>query len=373
MPRYASYLLTGMAERGHRTELWQPQPGVYNWPVPQGLKKWLGYIDQYVVFPQEVKQRIRRLPKDTLFVLTDHALGPYVPLIANRPHVIHCHDFLAQQSALGELPENPTSWTGQHYQAYIRRGFSQGKNFISISDATQHDLHRVLGRKPPMSEIVYNGLVTGFTPAEDVTKARIELQHELPINVSDGFLLHVGGNQWYKNRSGIIQLYTAWRASSNRQLPLLLAGSAPSEELLALHKQSPVRDSIYFLTGASDGLVKKLYQAASMLLFPSLAEGFGWPIIEAMASGCPVVTTNASPMTEVAGGAAFLIPRLQNGHNAQAWAVDAAAIVDQIIRLSPAERHMVVASGLLNAQRFNAATHLDRIEQFYKTVVVNSV
>lgn len=372
MPRYSNYLLTGMAERGHKTELWQPQPRIYNWSAPRRLKKWLGYVDQYVIFPQEVKQRISRLPEDTLFVLADNALGPYTPLVTNRPHVIHCCDFLAQRSALGELPENPTSWTGQRYQAYIRRGYSQGQNFISISSATQRDLHRLLRKEPLISEVVYLGLLDAFTPIEDISTLRQELQRDLSIDLSNGFLLHVGGNQWYKNRVGVIHLYNAWRASSALQLPLLLAGWAPSEGLQNSYDQSPVRDGIHFLINASDALVKKLYQAASMLLFPSLAEGFGWPVIEAMASGCPVVTTDAPPMTEVAGGAAFLIPRLPNGHDAQAWATDAAGVINQILHLSPIERRTVIASGLLNVQRFNPRVHLDRIEQLYKIIVSNS-
>ena len=373
MQRYTSYLLNGMAKRGHATELWQPQSRAYNWSVPHGLKKWLGYVDQYLVFPYEIKQRIKRLPDDTLFVLIDHALGPYTPLIASRPYIIHCHDFLAQRSALGKIPENPTSWTGRQYQAFIRRGFSRGHNFISISAATQYDLHRMLEREPAISKIVYNGLVDAFAPATDIPKQRRELQQELSINLSDGFLLHVGGNPWYKNREGIIRIYSTWRASSIRQLPLLLAGEAPSESLLAAYRQSDVKENIHFLTGATDTLVKKLYQSASLLLFPSLAEGFGWPIIEAMASGCPVITTDEAPMTEVGGQAAFRIPRLTNEGNVGDWTANAAGVIDQVLGLSTIERDAVVAAGLLNAQRFDSAVHLDRIEQIYQTILNNRI
>jgi hypothetical protein len=162
MPRYANWLKNGMVNRGHTTEFWEPQPMAYHWPVPQLLKKWMGYIDQYIIFPRKVRSKIKQLPDDFLFVLTDHALGPWVPLVTNRPHVIHCHDFLAQRSSLGEISENPTTWTGRHYQTFIRRGYSKGKNFISISKATQNDLHRLLKRKPLLSEIVYNGLLDEF-------------------------------------------------------------------------------------------------------------------------------------------------------------------------------------------------------------------
>ena len=130
MPRFASLLSTGMQKLGHEIELWFPKPVFYSLPAPGFIKKWLGYIDQYVVFPLKVKQKIKKEAADTLFVFTDQALGPWVPLVKHRPHVIHCHDFLAQRSALGEILENPTGLTGKLYQKFIFRGYSQGENFI---------------------------------------------------------------------------------------------------------------------------------------------------------------------------------------------------------------------------------------------------
>lgn len=369
MPRYANYLMNGMQARGHTVELWSPEAHIYNWSAPANAKKWLGYADQYLVFPQTIKQRMKRLPKDTLFVLTDHALGPYAPLVADRPHVVHCHDFMAQRSALGELPENPTSWTGRHYQQFIRDGYTKGRHFISISAATQIDLHRFLGRTPLLSEIVYNGLLTTYTPNLDLIQARYKLQRELSIDLSDGFLLHVGGNQWYKNRLGVVKLYEAWRAGSSDDLPLLLAGQAPTQALYTYCSQSSVSRDIHFLTNVSDTLIGRLYQTATLLLFPSLAEGFGWPIVEAMASGCLVITTGAAPMTEVAGDAAFLIPRQTHDQHADHWASSAAHQIDHIVGLTASERETAIAAGLLNVQRFNPDRQLDKIERFYERVV----
>jgi len=86
------------------------------------------------------------------------ALGPWVPVVRDRPHVVHVHDLLALRSALGEIPENPTSITGRIYQRYIRRGFQKARHFVSISRKTQADLHRVGGVSAITSEVVYNGL-----------------------------------------------------------------------------------------------------------------------------------------------------------------------------------------------------------------------
>ncbi len=371
MPRFAQMLADGMAARGHTVATWAPEAAFSRLPAPGPLRKWLGYLDQYAAFPAQVRRRLRACPPDTLFVFTDHALGPWVPLVAGRPHAVHCHDFLAQRSALGEIPENPTGWTGRRYQALIRRGYAQGRNFISVSHSTEADLRRFLPAPPVRSSVVYNGLSQAFGP-QDPAAARVRLAGQTGLPLADGYLLHVGGNQWYKNRQGVLELYNAWRALSKHTWPLLFIGQAPDAGLTAAHAASPYRADVHFLTQADDELVRRAYAGAQAFLFPSLAEGFGWPIAEAMASGCPVVTTAEAPMTEVAGTAGFLVPRRPaTAGPAAAWAAEAARTVEHIATLAPAARAQAVAAGLANARRFEAAHALDQIEALYQDIVRN--
>ncbi|MBC3788549.1 glycosyltransferase family 4 protein [Spirosoma utsteinense] len=368
MQRFARMLTEGMKQRGHTVELWSPQARVLQLPSLPVMRKWLAYIDQYIVFPCEVRARLKNCSSDTLFVLTDNALGPYLPIVANRPHVIHCHDFLAQRSALGEIPENPTSWTGRNYQAYIRRGYSKGKRFIPISQKTKDDLSRMLPAPPLTWEVVYNGLNQPFTPS-DPGAARTVLSKKFGIDLSAGYLLHVGGNIWYKNRLGVLEIYEAWRSTDQQNLPLLMIGEAPDAPLLTKQAASTFKADIHFLSGVDDEYVRLAYVGASVFLFPSLAEGFGWPIAEAMASGCPVITTNEAPMTEVAGKAGFLIPRRPNNPaSVNDWANEAARVVKTILNLSPEKHKMVVACGLENSERFNPEKTLDRFEQLYQKI-----
>lgn len=368
MPRFAAMLGDGMSERGHQVAYWSPKARFCALPVPGSIKKWMGYLDQYVVFPMEVRLRMLRCSTDTLFVFTDHALGPWIPLVANRPHAIHCHDFLAQRSALGEIEQNKTGWSGRKYQEYIFNGYSKGRNFISVSEKTRQDLEHFLPAKPQRSDMVYNGLNQSFVPVE-IEQARRALSEGTGMNFSDGYILHVGGNQWYKNRRGVIEIYTAWRSSTASQaLPLLLVGYKPDAALLELYESSPFKKDIYLLTGLNDELVRMAYAGASVFLFPSLAEGFGWPVAEAMASGSPVITTNAVPMTEVAGDAAVLIP-VRTTENAAAWAKDGAVAIDQILQETAEQKQARVDKGLQNAKRFDAKNALDEIEKIYQEIV----
>lgn len=368
MPRFAGMLAKGMEARGHSIEMWSPEPDFFKIPGPGAFKKWMGYLDQYVVFPAQVKKRMKQLPPDTLFIFTDQALGPWVPLVAHRHHVIHCHDFLAQRSALGEIPQNKVQWTGKKYQQYIRDGYRKGKNFISGSYKTREDLHRFLTAKPVRSEVIHNGLNQKFSPA-NVSRARALMSEKTKIDLSDGYLLHIGGNQWYKNRIGVLELYDAWRSNTTMKQPLLMIGAQPNAELLTTKHRSSFKDDIHFLTGIDDEYIRIAYNGASLFLFPSLAEGFGWPIAEAMASGSLTLTTNEAPMSEVAGDAGFLIGRRPYGTTALDWSREGAVTIDKVMRMSDDERARAVQASLVNAERFDTDNALNKIEEIYKDIL----
>lgn len=368
MPRFADLLANGMKEKGHMVESWTPKAFFYRAPVPGTLKKWMGYIDQYILFPAQVKARLRKYPTNTLFVFTDHALGPWVPLVAKKPHVIHCHDFLAQQSALGQITENVVSKTGKLYQKFIYNGYSQAKNFISVSEKTRDDLHEILGYVPRLSEVVYNGLSQQFIPDDATTE--ILINKEDNINTSNGYILHIGGNQWYKNRVGVIEIYNSWRKKYNKGMPLIMIGVKPNEKIIAEYNNSPVKNDIYLLNGKSDVYVRNAYAHATVFLFPSLAEGFGWPIAEAMASGCPVITTNEAPMTEVAGDVAFFInKRPPDVENVAEWANNCADVLNKAVTLSDTERQKIIDRGIENSKRFKTDLMLERVEAIYSNLV----
>jgi len=108
MPKYATMIAEGMRARGHSVDIWTAREKMFKLPFPGRFKKWLGYIDQFVFFPSEVKKNTKKCSEDTLFVFADHALGPWIPLVSKRPHAVHCHDFMAQRSAVGNIIENKT-------------------------------------------------------------------------------------------------------------------------------------------------------------------------------------------------------------------------------------------------------------------------
>jgi len=146
-------------------------------------------------------------------------------------------------------------------------------------------------------------------------------------------------------------------------LPLVMIGAHPTESLTALAKNLPEWAKVYFVSGVSDEQVCASYSLARLFLFPSLEEGFGWPIAEAMACGCPVVTTNKAPMTEVGGDAAYYIDR-RTPENVTEWAEQSAR---RLLELLADEGCMNAhsANGIERVREFDVQATLDAYEKIY--------
>ncbi|TAK94143.1 MAG: glycosyltransferase family 1 protein [Aquabacterium sp.] len=376
MPRFARMIGEAMKERGHQVEYWAPQGRVHKLLSETrlasltSLAKWAGYIDQYILFPIEVKLRLLpRRQANTLYVFCDQALGPWVPLVAQHPHVVHAHDLLALRSALGLIAENPTSFTGQLYQRYIRRGFRQAKRFISVSKRTTRDLAQFGGVAAHASEVVYNGLNQAYQPMS--TQAAIDTLRQAGIPADErGHLLHIGGGQWYKNTAGVIRLYAHYAAQHPNPLPLLMVSPSPqSVDVQDALATVPAQGSVSFKQGLGNEAIQAAYSLAQLFLFPSLAEGFGWPIIEAQACGCPVLTTDDAPMNEIGGPAARYLPLLQASMNIDQWAQSGATIIDEMINTQVAKDPDLIKQRIEWASQFTQERAIEAYERIYQSIV----
>ncbi|TWU59559.1 D-inositol 3-phosphate glycosyltransferase [Crateriforma conspicua] len=368
MPRFAEMICDGMRARGHTVSTLTAPAVVSRLPSPSpGVRKWLRYFDQFALFPRRIAKKLNAYPGDTLFVFTDQALGMWVPHFKHRPHVIHCHDLLALRSALGEFPQNRTSATGKRYQALIRQGFSTGENFICVSNKTREDLLSVIGKAPSSAKVVYNGLNGDFRQIAPEEVSRRLAEHLRPAD-QQGFLLHIGGNQWYKNRAGVVKLYQRWCEITDAPLPLWMVGVAPNDTLKKSASGVPANGEVRFLTDLSDEQVVAAYNKARLFLFPSLEEGFGWPIAEAMACGTPVLTTDAAPMNEVGGDAAIYLSRLTSGQE-DAWLRTGAELMEESLKLASDKQRERIDRGLQIARSFDPDHTMDQYEALYRNVL----
>lgn len=370
MPRFARMLQKAYQARGHQVQIWAPKSQLHGW-FKGPLAKWAGYVDQYLLFPHRVKRQLAACPPNTLFVLTDQALGPWVPLLKGRPLVVHVHDLLALRSALGEVPQNPTRWSGRVYQHYIRRGFAQAEHFLCISNRTREELLRVGRVQPTTCDVVHNGLNQKFYPLPLAEARSLVRKAGLPMP-EQGVLLHISGNQWYKNVVGVVRLYTEYARATPNPLPLWLVGVRPDDAVQVALEQVPDEGTVHFLYGIEHTLLLAVYTLSRAFLFPSLAEGFGWPIVEAQACGCPVLTTDDAPMNEIGGPETTYLPLLQPGADPTIWAQEGARALQKVLDVPAEEAERRSQACIAWAKRFESTVAIDRYLSVYARVLQSS-
>lgn len=239
---------------------------------------------------------------------------------------------------------------------------------IAVSKATKEDLVKRIGLEPGKIEVVYEGY-----DEEKFKNQKSNIKNDALISSLMPFFLFVGTIQPRKNLERVIKAFHMYlsrgpassvsrRTSSVVSLPavmrqdpsslsplerpnLVIAGSKGwlSDEIYKLPKKLRIEKRVKFLGYVPDKNLPVLYSNAQALVFPSLFEGFGLPILEAQACGCPVITSNISSMPEVAGKGAILV----NPYNVR-------EIANAMIRVKgKVERRKLTKAGFENIKRFS--------------------
>jgi glycosyltransferase involved in cell wall biosynthesis len=307
MLRYTEMLRREMAARGHAVSVIAPAAAVGRLRRGGLVGKWLGYIDKYLIFPMGLRRAARGF--DWVHVC-DHSNSMYMPYLKRDRSSITCHDLLAIEAA-GNVHSvadvgRRVGFTGRTQQRWIAKNLLAAQRVLCISHATERSL-RAMGARGELTTIP-NPLNRDFAPAAETVVAAV--RQRLGLGVDEPYLLHVAGNQWYKNRPGVMRMYAALLPRMPVPgLRLVMAGKPWTDEMRAVAAASGLRigEQVLAVDDPSDEEVEALYTGAEALLFPSLQEGFGWPVIEAQRCGCAVITSDRDPMREIAGGAALLI------------------------------------------------------------------
>jgi glycosyltransferase involved in cell wall biosynthesis len=358
MHRFAMMMLDGLTAAGVPAELIQPQPffGRFRY-AGRFIAKWLAYIDKFVVFRLQLWRKLKTPP--ALVHICDHSNAMYAPHIRGVPVVATCHDLLAVRGALGEQTDCPASLTGKRLQRWITSGLEATTVVSCVSQATLADVRRLVARREgkPRLEMISLGLNYPYRKLpSDEARARLA-GHSLLVSGTP-FLLHVGSNLRRKNRQGVLRIFA--RCKDQWSGVLVFAGEPLSDMLRSLARQLGIVDRVVEIPNATSELLEALYNCATALLFPSTFEGFGWPIAEAHACGCPVICTDREPMTEVAGDAALT-------HAVE----DEAGFATDLLRLTnSAERERWSAKGLENAQRFSSARMIAKYCEVYRSLAL---
>jgi glycosyltransferase involved in cell wall biosynthesis len=356
MQRFAMMMLDGLTAAGVPAELIQPRPFFGRFRYAGGfVAKWLAYIDKFVLFPRQLRSKLKTPP--ALVHICDHSNAMYARYIRGIPVVATCHDLLAVRGALGEKTDCPASFTGKLLQRWIISGLEKATVVSCVSHATLEDARRLVTRRDgqPRLEMIPLGLNYSYR-ALPPGEARTRLAKHSVLASGAPFVLSVGSNLHRKNREGVLRIFARCKDQWNGSL--VFAGESLSDALRSLGRRLGVLDRLVEVLNPTSELLEALYNCATALLFPSTFEGFGWPISEAHACGCPVICTDREPMTEVAGSAGLT-------HDVD----DEAGFAADLLRLTnPAEREPWSARALENAKRFSSARMIAKYCELYRSL-----
>lgn len=240
---------------------------------------------------QHARRVLAAQPAD-LYHWLDGSMAAFMPLAMRGRSVATVHDLIPLLQWRGELPGKP-SWPAGWL---IQRGVEALRGCAALcadSAATQADLARLAGIAERVAVVPVP--VRALPPPQPAVVAG--------LSPGTRFILHVGHNAAYKNRAGVLDVFARLRDVPD--LHLVLVGPPPAPELLS---RAAALANVHFAGPVDDAALHDLYRRAALFLFPSLYEGYGMPVLEAMASGCPVVCSTAPALVEVAGEAVLCAP-----------------------------------------------------------------
>lgn len=241
----------------------------------------------------------------------------------------------------------------------VPRSLHRARHVLADSVSTRADLIELMQVPPDQITVIGAGVDERFKPVDEPeTLARVRSHYQLP----DRFVLSISTLEPRKNFTGLIAAFNLMAISSVPDLHLVIAGGKGwlYDDIFAAAEASPLRERIHFAGYVTDEDLPALYSLAALFAFPSHYEGFGIPVLEAMACGTPVVCADNSSLPEIAGDAALLVE-----------ATDTEALADAMHQLSidTSLREKLIRRGYEQAGRFTWEQAARRLVKVYHNMV----
>jgi alpha-1,3-rhamnosyl/mannosyltransferase len=294
-----------------------------------------------------VSWALRRLRPDvyhaTHYVLPAHLPCPAVVTIHDIIHLLF-PQFLKNRLAL------------LYARLMIGRSLRLGRRIITVSESTRDDVQDFFGIGGSALRVVYNGVDEVFRRALPAEEIQAKLQR---FRLRAPYLLFVGNPKPHKNVENLLRAYARALELAPGDTTLACVGDRDGESarLHFLCRSLGIAERVAFLGHVAEDDLPALYQGALAFLYPSLYEGFGLPVVEAMASGVPVITSTSAALREVASGSADLV----NPHDVE----DIAKAIVRCIT-SPEHRRALAAKGILRSADFDWRTTAERTLEIYR-------
>src|SRR6267143_521911 len=314
-----------------------------------GPQQWAA---RYYFYPWRVKREAKRV--DVVHVL-DHSYAHMIERAGRRPVVVTVHDLMP----VVVLRSPQDGWREGVRNRFLRQALKalrQADFYIVGTQWLKRELATWLGNDENIHVVPF-GVDRAFFSESAVGGARERWRHDWRIPEDAFVVLHVGSTVDRKNVPLVIQ--TVARLRQQTDAYLLQVGGRFSAEQEQLIDRLDLRRAVRSVSSADETALRRAYRTADVLLFPSLYEGFGFPVLEAFASGLPVVTSGAGGLKEVAGDAALVV----EGR-------DPAAYVHAVEQLDdPDEREDMIEKGWARARQFTWQRMAEQTAEVYRRLL----
>lgn len=297
-----------------------------------------------------------------------HCTSNTAPYSIKTPLITTLHDIIYMEGSIIKLLLNKASLYQKFGNLYRRiivaKVVKNSSRIITVSNFEKQNISDFFKLKNKHIQTVHNGVNENFTTKMDANQLdKVKIAYKLP----EDYILHIANKDPRKNTRGVLIAFNDFLKKATVSYQLVLLGYKEADLKIILNEidATHLRQHIILTGYVSDEDLPAIYYLSKLFLFPSLREGFGIPIIEAMACGVPVITSNTSSMPEVADDAAHIIDPNKPKE-----------ICNGMIKItSDAKyRNELIQKGLLQSKKFSwnrmAFQVLEQYKQLYKEIKI---